>query len=192
MDTENVTENNFRYNASKVFLTYPQCRLSMQELLAGITAIKEVKYYTIAQERHENGEPHLHALFEFNTKVSTRNPAYFDVQGHHPNIQKPKNLKNVLAYIKKEENFISTWPEKRGYNEIIAEAKDEKEFLELVRENDAKNFVLNHEKIEYFANKFYARPESPIKEIANPQPWKLPPNIENWLSTEFPKTGIFI
>lgn len=187
----NAETSSFRFNASKVFLTYPQCNLSVQQLLEGLASIKEIKYYAIAQERHEDGNPHLHALCQFSSKINTVNQAYFDIQGFHPNIQRPRNIKDVLTYIKKDGEYISTWPEKRGYDEILSEATDEKSFLSLVKENDSKNFVLNHEKLEYFANKFYKKPTSPLKQIANPQPWRLPSNINDWLSTEFPKTGIY-
>lgn len=164
----------------------------MQQLLEGITSIKEVKYYAIAQEQHQDGQPHLHALCQFNTKVNTTNPGYFDIQGFHPNIQKPRNVKDVLTYIKKDGKYISTWPNKRGYDEIIAEATDETSFMELIKEADPKNFVLNHEKIEYFANKFFKKPASPLKQIANPQPWNLPSQILEWLSSDFTSRGINI
>jgi len=191
--TPNATEERrFRYNARKVFLTYPRCDLSMQDMLEGLASIRPYQQHCISQENHADGGRHLHVLLQYSTPINTTNERYFDVQGYHPNITKPRDVKDVLKYIKKDGNFLEDWPVKRGYAEILSEATDKENFMSLMRENQPKDFVLNQERIEYYADKYYERPPSPYQQIFEPQPWRLPSQINDWVSTEFPKQGILL
>lgn len=185
-------ERSFRYNARKVFLTYPRCDLSMQDMLEGLASIRPYQQHCISQENHADGGRHLHVLLQYSTPVNTTNERYFDVQGYHPNITKPRDVKDVLKYIKKDGNFLEDWPVKRGYAEILSEATDKKNFMSLMKDNQPKDFVLNQERIEYYADKYYERPPSPYQQIFEPQPWRLPSEINDWVSNEFPKQGILL
>jgi len=183
-------ERRFRYNARKVFLTYPRCDLPMQDMLESLTIIKPYAQYCISQEAHQDGGRHLHVLLSYSSPINTTNERYFDVQGHHPNITKPRDVRDVLKYIKKDGTFLEDWPIKRGYNDILEQASDKASFMALIKENQPKDFVLNQERIEYYADKYYQRPASPYQQIFEPKPWVLPPEINQWVSEEFPKTGI--
>ena len=52
-----------RRNRSKGwFLTYPQCSVAKEDLLAALQAKVDVVEYVVAAELHQDGNPHLHAF----------------------------------------------------------------------------------------------------------------------------------
>ncbi|KAJ1442130.1 hypothetical protein SESBI_00940 [Sesbania bispinosa] len=63
-------------------------------------------------ELHENGEPHLHALIQFEGRYQCTNYRFFDLVSptsstqFHPNIQNAKSSSDVKAYIDKDGDFI--------------------------------------------------------------------------------------
>lgn len=94
----------FRLNAKSVFLTYPQCNLSKQDLKEALVDMKlPIFACAIAQERHEDGSPHLHCLLVFNKKVDFSDARKFDVNGFHPNIQATRNQQASLMYLCKDD-----------------------------------------------------------------------------------------
>jgi len=183
---------NFRLNTRTVYLTYPQCPMEMQPMLEALRQKKDYVYHAICRERHQDGQYHLHVMLQYATPVNIRNAAFFDIDGFHPNIQSARKPKDVLAYIMKDGEFIENWPKKRSYGEILTSAQDYNSFMDLVKDNQPKDFIIQQERLEYFADKYFKRPPSPYQQIENPQPWNLPIDITNWLSGEFPKTGIFL
>ena len=102
----NAETNSFRYNARKVFLTYPRCDIPMPEMLEELTNIKAYKNYCIGQEQHEDQGLHLHVVLIYSTPVNTRTNRFWDIRGHHPNIQKPQDVENCIKYCKKDGNYL--------------------------------------------------------------------------------------
>lgn len=182
-------ETSFRLNTRTVYLTYPQCPIEMQDMLNKLKEIKEYTYYAICKEQHQDGSPHLHVMLRYAEPINTRNPRYYDIENYHPNVQSARKPKDVLKYILKDGNYMENWPTKRGYGEILEASKDYEEFMNLMKENQPKDYILHHDKLEYFSDKFFKRPPSPYQEIPNNEPWRLPEDITNWLSGEFTKTG---
>jgi len=105
-------------------------------------------------------------------------------KGYHPNIQSARDTKAILTYIRKDGLFQENWPDKRSYMEIMDQAETQEQFLQLIKNNQPKDYILHLEKIEYASQRLFARPASPYKPN-DEQPWKLPDDIEKWLSTEF-------
>lgn len=101
----------FRLQGRNVFLTYPKCSLSRTELAGSIKDKVAIKYLLIAQELHEDGSPHLHALVCLDKKLNTTNEKYFDAQGSHGNYQVARDTDDVVKYIKKAD----TMPYEEGY-----------------------------------------------------------------------------
>jgi len=103
----------FRFQAKKAFLTYVKCNLEPTYLLQGLQALfpdNIIIRYCIGQERHQDGDLHLHALAEYSDKITSRVARLFDIDGFHPNIHKVKNAsdwKNCLQYCKKDGMFIT-------------------------------------------------------------------------------------
>ena len=96
---------NFRFSASTIFLTYPQCTLTKEELLTELYVLFDVKEYCIALELHSDGHPHLHAFLKLQSKINRTVCTFADVQGYHPNITAPRSVKAVVEYIEKVSDF---------------------------------------------------------------------------------------
>ena len=44
------------------FLTYPQCKLSPQDILEFLQKVVHLREYVIAREQHKDGGHHIHAF----------------------------------------------------------------------------------------------------------------------------------
>lgn len=118
----------FRINAKKFFLTYPQCEVSIEDAWIAIRQVGITKNCCIAQEEHANGGKHLHILVEFVDTLRTRRTAVFDIDNHHPNIQVPRNWKATLTYCKKD-GVYRVWKDEQPVPEdVLAEDSDDEEF----------------------------------------------------------------
>lgn len=99
-------KNNFRMQAKNWFLTFPQCNLPKSEAMRNLlqNADLSVTGAAVAQERHADGERHLHILLCLENKVRTRDPTFWDfVAGKHGNYQAARYPQKVLKYISKED-----------------------------------------------------------------------------------------
>ena len=78
--------NSKRIQAKGWFLTYPQCAMTKEDLLEGLKGCLPVKIqeYVVAEEKHENGDPHLHAFVKYEKKVEWKADRW-DIGTHHGN-----------------------------------------------------------------------------------------------------------
>lgn len=94
----------FRIDARAFFLTYPKCDLTRHDALEMLRAKlvgSVISNYCIAQEFHEDGEPHLHCLLVLEKKKTVASANYFDLAHCHGNYQACKNRIKVFDYITK-------------------------------------------------------------------------------------------
>nr|QTT61733.1 replication-associated protein [Opuntia virus 2-DBG_56] len=177
----------FCVKAKNIFLTYPQCSLSKEEALQQLQQIQlpsNNKFIKIARELHEDGQPHLHILIQFQGKVQITNNRLFDLvsptrSAHfHPNIQGAKSSSDVKSYIDKDGDTIE-WGEfqidgrsARGgsqkANASYAKALNASsidEALQILKEEQPKDYFLQHHNILSNAQKIFQKP---------PQPWTPP------------------
>lgn len=113
-------ESTRRVQAKGWFLTYPQCSLTKErvlELLQGLPEKKKIVEWVVAEEKHEDGSPHIHAFVKYDGKVSFT-PKKWDIDQFHGNYQVAKSWKAVRAYCEKEGCYIA--------NFAIEEAKNKK------------------------------------------------------------------
>lgn len=96
----------FELSARNVFLTYPQCNISKEEMLEYILTLYPSDYICVAEEKHEDGSPHLHAFVTWTKKHNIRNVRYFDYKGFHPNMKGTRDIDGTLKYVKKDGHFI--------------------------------------------------------------------------------------
>lgn len=103
-------KNNFRLQAKKLFLTYPQCDVDKGDALVKIMELfldYDVEWIVVAREKHKDGSNHLHCAINLNTKLHTRNPHKLDcIGGKHGNYQVMRNPSKVLAYIIKDGDYV--------------------------------------------------------------------------------------
>nr|CRI68489.1 Replication protein [Pepper huasteco yellow vein virus] len=177
----------FRLNAKNYFLTYPQCSISKEEALAQIQNLStpvNKKYIKICKEYHEDGQPHLHVLIQFEGKYQCTNNRFFDLvsstrSAHfHPNIQGAKSSSDVKTYIDKDGDTVE-WGEfqidgrsarggQQSANDTYAKALNSasaEEALQIIKEEQPQHFFLQFHNIVSNANRIFHTP---------PEPW-VPP-----------------
>nr|AKP17213.1 AC1 [Dolichos yellow mosaic virus]CAI91273.1 replication associated protein [Dolichos yellow mosaic virus] len=105
----------FRISARNIFLTYPKCSLSKEEALEQLCRIEcpsDKLFIRVAQEAHQDGTMHLHALVQFKGKAQFRNARHFDLthphstQIFHGNVQGAKSSSDVKSYITKDGDYV--------------------------------------------------------------------------------------
>lgn len=144
-------------------------------MLAHFVSKWNLNGYCISKELHADGTPHLHAYFNFERKLNLLNERCFDLprldgEGEdgqttwHPNIERPRSDKHVVTYVKKDDDYIASdnideliKNGEETYGSIIKKAKTSTEFMSLVATSYARDYVLNHEKIEYFCQKTFGQ-----------------------------------
>lgn len=153
--------NNFRFEGKFVFLTYAQCNLTPEQVLEALQEVKVIKHYNIARETHEDGNYHIHAVIEFDEQLRTRRADVFDIQGFHPNIQKPRSLRACLQYVRKEGEFINNFPTgKKTWGDILADSQTRDDFLSGVRQHYPRDYILCYDRVISFADAHF-RPVVP-------------------------------
>lgn len=164
-------DQQFRLEATHLFLTYPQCPIEKDTLLALLTGLIsaagcEVKHYCIAQENHEDGNKHAHAYLGLSKRLRMRGNDCLDIlyDGviYHGNYQTARKPKDVIAYCKKDGDYITNVEEsrKRDLQAIFDEALNAAtadECLNIIRHGSPRDFALNYERLEVLVAKRYKR-----------------------------------
>lgn len=105
----------FRLRTSGLFLTYPQCSIQPSEALPLLQEIckkkkRKIVEYVIAQEKHKDGNDHLHCFLKLDKLLDVSNQAFFDLGNHHGNYQSAKSATKVKKYCAKGGSFIADPP----------------------------------------------------------------------------------
>jgi hypothetical protein len=66
----------------------------------------QIDEYVICEEEHKDGNAHVHAFLKMKKKITWREDM-FDVNGYHGNYQVAKSWRAVVAYVKKDGNYIT-------------------------------------------------------------------------------------
>lgn len=93
---------------TKYSITYPQCKISKEKAGELLKLLEGAKAVVVAHESHSDGADHLHAYIEFK-KRGRRQTEYFDIEGHHGNVQGCRNVKDWIRYITKEDKEPWEW-----------------------------------------------------------------------------------
>jgi len=148
-----MSSGTFSFDGRDVFLTYPQCgELSRERLRDFLCGTLGVERFLIARELHDDGQPHLHAYASWPRRRRLRGADCFDVDGHHPNVQKPRSAKAVAEYCAKYDgeklaNFeIAELEHDRGntgWRSLLRDCPDAKTFLARVEEHYPRDLCLS-------------------------------------------------
>uniref|UniRef100_A0A8E7L5X3 Replication-associated protein n=1 Tax=Emberiza rustica Genomoviridae sp. TaxID=2814949 RepID=A0A8E7L5X3_9VIRU len=125
----------------------------------------------IGREDHVDEGTHLHVFVDFGRKFQSRRQDIFDVAGRHPNIVPSRGRPEFgWDYAVKDGNVVAGGLGRPGsgglpaaenkWSQIVG-AEDREEFLRLVRELDPKSFVLRHQEILGYADRYYAEDREP-------------------------------
>lgn len=100
----------FRLNAKNLFLTWPRNNVSSGVILnrcMDLFGADNVSYICVAEEEHQDGTPHLHAVVCLKKPCDIRDVARLDsVGGKHGNYQSARKVKDVYEYVRKGGNFV--------------------------------------------------------------------------------------
>lgn len=101
----------FRVTAKTFSVTWPQCELEMETALDQLGKhYPDLAFIAISQEKHQDGNSHLHGLLHFKKKKNIKNIKAFDLQdettNYHPNIQATKDISSWYEYLIKEGTYI--------------------------------------------------------------------------------------
>lgn len=183
----------FRLNALKAFLTYPQCEdLTWTDVL---TKLREfgggIDQFAISSEVHADGGNHIHCFVKWIKKVNIVHPRSLDVKGFHPNIRRVKNVQGCVEYVIKYGNFetqkLELWPNSTNFQK---------------RKADFESWLI------FKQHHYLKKVEFPIAlpqglgEIAKPKPWIKkrhvwivgPPNCgkTKWMNDTFRNTKVYL
>jgi len=200
----------FQLNTSKLFLTYPECPLSKEEALECLESIlpDSILEYIIAQEKHANGNYHIHVYLSLSTGYRTRNPGSLDLLSngnrYHGNYQGCRSEKNVIKYCSKEEDYISNFDlnsrlkNKSAHKKILGDAliKRQKSLVDVVNENPEMIFGYKRLKLdleEYFHDLSDQRQQLP-RSLPNGWGQILPTDLQGkkrhyWIFSRGPNKG---
>nr|AIY31226.1 AC1 protein [Tomato yellow leaf curl virus] len=170
----------FKIYAKNYFLSYPICSLSKEEALSELKNLEtptNKKYIKVCRELHENGEPHLHVLIQFEGKYECKNQRFFDLlspnrSAHfHPNIQAGKSSTDVKTYVEKDGDFIdigvfqidgrSARGGQQSANEAYAEALNsgsKSEALNILKEKAPKDYILQFDNLSSNLDSIFSPP----------------------------------
>lgn len=133
-----MATSGFRLKNKKLLITYPHADYEPDVFLDKFLYIVRgelINYAVVCKEHHENGQSHTHVYVEFIKPFESRNPRCFDVEGHHPNIEKIRTTPwKTVEYCKKEGNWIEYHPEnapRLNYNAMTRSERNK-----FLRQND--------------------------------------------------------
>jgi len=181
----------FRFHAKNLFVTYPQADGLTKERLQHFYEELGCSSYTISRELHQTGDVHFHGLIQWATPFDTRDERRFDVDGRHPNIQRCRKVRDVWRYVTKDGDYISNRaePDESNSNKFaaLANADTVETFWSIAKEECPRNYVVDHERLEYFANKKF-KAEKKIYEPSYTN-FNIPDEVSEWVINEYPKVS---
>ncbi|QMV80664.1 replication associated protein [Tomato golden net virus] len=183
-------QNSFRLAAKNIFLTYPQCDITKDEVLQMLQNLKwsvvTPTYIRVAREEHSDGHPHLHCLIQLSSKSNIKDARFFDLThprrstNFHPNVQAAKDSNAVKNYITKEGDYCESGQYKVSggtktnkddvYHNAI-NARSASEALAIIRTGDPKAFIVQHHNINANIQKIFAK---------SPEPWAPPFSLSSF------------
>jgi len=72
---------------------------------------------------------------------------------------------------------------KSDWKLVLDNATTYQEFMDICKEQQPRDFILNHEKLEYFAAKHFAKQKEPYVSLFTD--FVIPPVVTNWLTNDF-------
>lgn len=181
----------FTFDGRDVFLTYPQSReLSRERVRDFLLVNLSVRRFLVACEPHVDGNPHIHAYAGWETRRRFTDPRIFDVDGHHPNIQKPRSSKAVAEYCRKQDteilcNFeIAELEPGRGgtgWRDLLRDCPDASTFLARVEERYPRDLCLSLGRLLEFCEWRFGR-ESTSYEGRQRSDFVEPDELSSWVA----------
>lgn len=193
--------NNFRLQAKGFFLTYSQCPIPKEDYLDLLKrrqpTLPPVYEILVVQELHQDGNPHLHVWIKFDVQLSTRDQRYFDCEyngaNYHGRYEVARSPKAVIGYCTKTKDTQNFWGRKSGPNGFVEytpeikvtfkdvlHAETETEFFDLAARASARDYILQHDRLQSFARQRYRRPAEYTSQYSRTDFTNLPGDMVDW------------
>lgn len=196
-------EKGLRFNCKYFFLTYPKCDIEPSRFAVKFKALR-VEDYHLVREKHDDGTPHYHAIVAFPSRKDIRNPRHFDLDGHHPNIQKVKSLIKCLRYLEKEKHGavgehvggtlapkirdgkvggLDAEAKSARWADAIDSAQDEDEFLNKINAFDPRDLAKSFNNVQQYAKWLYTKKKESTKYKPRDMGegvWNIPYELSEW------------
>ena len=208
----------FELTSSTFFLTYSKAlNIDKDDIINTITEKaneKDVSVlgYIIAKEHHRDGTQHYHILFKYSEAIRIRTKAFFDCEGYHPSIERPRSEYDSFIYcIKEDDDFWcmgcysepppkvdkpSKTSQEDAWHQILQESSDTNTFLNKVLEKDPRSYFLYLPQLRANAEEHF---KDSAKEAYKPRftNFRVPEPLANYLELEFnkidrPKTLVLV
>ena len=108
-NSKSADAKGFMLRARHLFLTYPKNdgnKNKLLEMLLSKLENKGVLYAVCAEEKHEDGSPHLHAYVHLKDQTNFKNPNCLDFNGKHGDYSKAFCPKKSREYVMKDNNYV--------------------------------------------------------------------------------------
>lgn len=182
----------FRLQCKHVLLTYSQCTSADAVFSSAdrphyaniCSSFGPPDVYRLSRELHADDEYHYHAFISWREPIHTRDQSAFDFGGAHPNIQRVGRTPwRAFDYVGKHGDILFECGDPPGTGGASGSGRDDiwrdamskphkEEFLECLSRMAPRDYVLYHEAISRFADKWYSprAPEysSPVFETLRP------------------------
>lgn len=137
--------------AKSWFLTFPQCPVSKEAFLKYMeTKDLDLQEYIICEEKHENGDPHLHAYLKFGKRLKFKADRFDFIdlgKEYHGHYEICKSWRAVQEYVKKDKNYITNInveAAKQKQSKKLGIAELERDALDLLEEGVISGFQLTN------------------------------------------------
>ena len=144
-------------------------------------------------ERHADGGFHIHAVVDFGKRFQSRVATVFDYDGCHPNIvaiRTTTQYSNNVSYTKKDGEFkeLGSYEEAEGrghkqqhWIDLIDESTDASDFMAKAKTVAPRDFVLQNDKFEQFAQKYYNSVPDYVSEYVETDFQFAPQGCKDWV-----------
>ncbi|AFP99153.1 replication-associated protein [Sida golden mosaic Braco virus-[Jamaica:Liguanea:2008]] len=201
-------KGSFYVKAKNYFITYPDCSLTKEEALSQLQNLStpvNKKFIKICRELHQNGNPHLHVLVQFEGKYQCTNNRFFDLVSpnrsthFHPNIQGAKSSSDVKSYIAKDGDTIewgvfqidgrSARGGQQSANDAAAEALNsgtKEEAMQIIKEKLPEKFLFQYHNLSSNLDRIFAKVHEPWTPPYHLSSFtKVPAEMQQWADDYF-------
>jgi len=173
----------FQFNAKSLFATYAQANTIVADDLVAFFKSLGCREYLVGTEEHLDGGIHYHCFVTWEQPVRTKDPRFFDFKGFHPNVQNPRNRRQVIAYCGKGGVTLSNFEVEEGLEEWpdLAKISSTAEvFMDAMRRSKPRDYILAYEKLEYYCDKHFKKPK--LMHVPKFDLFDIPESLDDWVS----------
>lgn len=167
----------FSFRSTSMFLTFPRCATQPQVVLDRALEKwgRNVDFAVVSTEKHQDGSPHLHAVFGFKERISGSNARFVDfLSGSHGNVQYVKSISRACKYVAKDGLYVvhgdvpglstpqgTSTPQVKPLDDCVAMLKEKRPMKE-VFEKHGKQVLLYGGRLDAFAARVKTYDQPPL------------------------------